>query len=370
PRLPGAVPRVVKLPGRLQPLRVAEVRARVPGIVQQRLFREGSQVDAGQPLFEIDPAPLQAALRSAQASLAKARAALEHARQRERRFEPLVRQRAISQQEFDDIRAERLRHEAEVAAAAAAVETAQLNLGYAQVTAPIGGRTGRALVTEGALVGQGEPTLLTTIRQIDPMLVDITQSAADVLRLQRAIAAGELEQLAPGEIEVLLVMPDGAEYPHPGRLLFKELSVDPATGSVAMRAEVPNPDGLLLPGMHVRARLAQAIDARAITVPQQAVLRTATGSLVMLVDDDERVVAQPVVADVAWGDQWVVSDGLAEGDRVIVEGLQRATPGARVTAVPWRPAEYAGGAVGRDRAGAPAAAGGANLAAGQPPSVR
>lgn len=333
---PEPITLVTELPGRLEAVRTAQVRARVAGIVLEQTFREGSEVKAGDVLFRIDPAPLQAALNSAKAQLARAEANFKQASSRAQRFAPLVKTNAISQQDYDDAVAARDQAAAEVVAAKAAVETARLNLGYATVTAPIDGRIGRALVTEGALVGQGEATPLAIIQQIDPLYVNLVQSSAELLRLRRALASGQLEELSPDEVKITLITEDGEEYPHPGRLLFSDISVDPTTGAVMLRAVVPNPDRFLLPGMYVRARLEQAVASNAITVPQQAVSRTGQGDTVMVVDDEGRVAVRPVQVGRAYVNRWVINAGLQPGDRVIVDGLQKIRPGIPVTPVAWR----------------------------------
>jgi membrane fusion protein (multidrug efflux system) len=326
-----------ELPGRLEASRVAQVRARVAGIVQKRLFREGGDVKAGQPLFSIDASPYRAALQSAQAALARSQANLAQASAQAERFKPLVEANAISRQDYVNAVAAQKTAEADVAAAKAAVQTAQINLGYASVTAPISGRIGRALVTEGALVGQGEATQLALIQQINPMYVNFTQSTTDVLRLRRALQNGQLQRKGNGEaVAVHVVLEDGSEYPHPGRLLFTDLSVDPTSGQVTLRAQVPNPDGLLLPGMYVRVRLVQAQLEGAILVPQQAVTRSNQGDTVLVVGADNKPAPRPVKIGQAQGSDWVVLDGLKAGEQVIVDGFQKMfVPGAPVKPVPW-----------------------------------
>jgi len=334
-----ALERVVittELPGRLEATRVAQVRARVAGVVLKRVFQEGSDVKAGDVLFRIDPAPFEAAFNSAQATLAKAEANLAQANLKVQRYKPLVETTAISQQEFDDATTAQKQTAADVASAKAARDTAKLNLGYATVTAPISGRIGRALVTEGALVGQGEATLLATIQQIDPIYVNLTQSSADVLRLQRATASGKLKTLNGGSPKVELIAADGRVYPHAGKLLFSDISVDESTGAVTLRAEFPNPDRTLLPGMYTRAKLEQAVHDQAITVPQQAVMRSPDGASVLVVGADGKVAAQSIKTDGTHGDKWIVSQGLKAGDRVVVEGLQKAKAGATVKPMPWK----------------------------------
>ena len=325
-----------ELPGRLEASRVAQVRARVAGIVLQKAFREGGDVKAGELLFRIDPAPFQATVNSAQAALAKADANLAQAQLKVQRYRPLVESNAISKQEFDDALTAQLQTSADVAGTQAALDTARLNLGYAAVTSPISGRIGRALVTEGALVGQGEATPLALVQQIDPIFVNLTQSSADLLRLKQALASGQLKSAGQGLAKVTLVSEDGSIYPHSGKLFFSDLTVDESSGAILMRAEFPNPERALLPGMYVRARLEQAVNEHAITVPQQAVIRGTDGASVWLVGPDGKVAAQPIIADAAQGGKWIVSRGLKAGDRIIVEGLQKIKPGAIVKPMPWQ----------------------------------
>jgi len=325
-----------ELPGRLEATRVAEVRARVAGIVTKRVFREGDEVKANDVLFRIDPAPFQAAANSAQAVLAKAEANLAQTTQKAQRYKPLVETNAISKQEYDDALTAQKQAAADVASAKAALDTARLNLGYATVNAPISGRIGRALVTEGALVGQGAATPLATIQQLDTLYVNITQPAAEALKLQRAMREGKLQKAGKDEAKVSIVMEDGTVYPHAGKLLFSDQTVDPGTGAITLRALVPNPERFLLPGMYVRARVEQAVQENAITVPQQAVQRQADAAIVMVVGPDNKVAPRPVKAETAVGDKWVVSEGLKAGERIVVEGFQKAAPGAVVNAVPWK----------------------------------
>jgi membrane fusion protein (multidrug efflux system) len=341
---PQRIALTTELPGRLEAARIAQVRARVPGIVTTRVFREGGDVKAGDVLFRIDPAPFKAAYSSTEAALARAEANLAQTSLKAQRYKPLVETNAISKQEYDDALAAQKQAAADVAAAKAARETAGLNLGYATVTSPISGRIGRALVTEGALVGQGEATPLALVQQLDPIYVNVTQSSTEALQLQRAMASGQLKSAGKGQAKVTLVTEDGRAYAHPGKLLFSDLTVDPSSGAITLRAEVPNPDRFLLPGMYVRARIEQAVKDQAITVPQQALQRDPSGSAsVMLVGADGKVSVQPVKADTAQGDAWVVSEGLKAGDRVIVEGFQKAKPGSVVKPVVWKePASTAG----------------------------
>ncbi|RXZ33776.1 efflux RND transporter periplasmic adaptor subunit [Oxalobacteraceae bacterium CAVE-383] len=325
-----------ELPGRLEATRIAQVRARVPGIILKRTFREGSDVKAGDVLFRIDPAPLQAAFASAQAAQARAEATAAQASAKAKRYQPLVEVNAVSRQEYDDAVAAQKTAEADVLTARAARQTAALNLGYATVTAPISGRIGRALVTEGALVGQADVTQLALIQQLDPIYVNLTQSSNEVLSLKRALANGKLKASGNGQAKVTLLTDDGQPYPQAGKLLFSDLSVDQSTGEITLRAEFPNPQRTLLPGMYVRARLEQGVDENALTVPQQAVVRDVGGSVVMLVGADNKVVAQPVTTGASQGNVWIIKDGVKQGDRVIVEGLQKIKPGATVNPVPWK----------------------------------
>jgi len=334
---PGAVGLLVDLPGRTEASRIAQVRARVAGIVKRQLFREGSDVRAGQPLFQIDDAPYRAALAGAEAALARAEANVLQTRAQAERYQPLAEAKAVSQQDLVSAQAAFAQAQADVAAAKAARQTAQINLDYAAVGAPIAGRIGRALVTEGALVGQGEATQLALVQQIDPLFVNFTQSAADVLRLRRAIAAGQLRR-APGAdaVSVRVVLEDGSLYPLPGRLLFSDLSVDPGTGQITLRAELPNPKGALLPGLYVRVQLEQAQAQGAVTLPQQAVAQSAQGASVMVVGADGRVAQRAVKLGPAQEAQWVVLEGLAAGEQVVVDGFQKLRPDAIVKPVPWR----------------------------------
>lgn len=328
-----------ELSGRLEAWRTAQVRARVAGVVGKRLFTEGSEVKAGQALFQIDDAPYRAALDSALAAQARAEANLAQAQANLARNEPLAAAKAISQTEWVATQTALKQAQAEVATAKAAVTTARLNVDYAQVRAPISGTIGRALVTEGALVGQGEVTQLALIQQTDPMYVNFTQSAAEVLRLRRAVEAGQLGQGGGRGAEVRLVLDDGSEHPQPGRLLFSDLSVDATSGQVTLRAEVPNPKGTLLPGLFVRVRTAQAEAPRAMLLPQQAVTRGSAGDTVMVVGEGNLPARRPVKIGGSRGASWVVLDGLKEGERVIVDGFQKMNPRTPtpVTPVPWTP---------------------------------
>lgn len=335
---PGDVALVTELPGRLEASRVAQVRARAAGILQKRLFKEGSDVKAGQSLFAIDPAPYNAALQSAQATVARAQANLAQAAALADRYKPLVEANAVSKQEYANAVAARAQAEADVQAGRAAVQTARINLGYATVTAPISGRIGRALVTEGALVGQGEATQLAVIQQINPLYINVTQSANEVMRLRKALESGQLSRAGGGEAaKVQVILEDGSIYASPGKLLFSDLSVDPATGQVSLRAEVPNAGGLLLPGMYVRARIEQAQVNNAILLPQQAVTRGSRGDSVLVVAPDGSFAPRPVKIGEAQGKSWVILDGLKPGEQVIVDGVMKLMPGVKaVKAVPWQ----------------------------------
>ena len=358
---PHTVGLVTELPGRLEASRVAQVRARVAGILQQRLFREGSDVKAGQLLFEIDSAPYRASVASADAALARALANLTQAAAQAERYKPLLEANAVSKQEYVNAVAAQKQAEADVAAAKAALQTAQINLGYASVTSPIAGRIGRTLVTEGALVGQGEATQLALVQQINPVYVNFTQSTAEVLRLRNQVASGKLTRADAASVRV--VLEDGSEYARAGKLLFADLTVDPTSGQIMLRAELPNPDGVLLPGMYVRVRLQQAQANEVIELPQQAVTRSGTGDSVMVVGADGKVSPRPVKIGSGKDGKWLVLDGLKAGEQVMVDGFQKLQPGAPVKAVPWQPAAAGAGNVGgtaaavASKAAPPAAAG-------------
>lgn len=356
---PGDIGLVTELPGRLEASRVAQVRARAAGILQKRLFNEGSDVRAGQPLFSIDAGPYAAAYQSAEAVLARAQANQAQAAGVAERYKPLVEANAISRQEYAAAVSAQKSADADVAAARAAVQTAKINLGYASVTAPISGRIGRALVTEGALVGQGEATPLAVVQQINPMYVNFTQSAAETMALRKALETGKLKRAVGAEAaSVRIVLEDGTEYARPGKLLFSDLSVDPSTGQVTLRAEVPNPGGMLLPGLYVKVRLEQAQAGNAMLIPQQAVTRTEQGDSVMVVGADGKVARRTVKLSGAQAGSWVVIDGLKAGEQVMVDGFQKLRGDAPVKAVPWRP-------IGAP--GAPAAAASAPAAAASAP---
>lgn len=330
---PASVGLSSELPGRLEALRTAQVRARVTGIVQKRQFAEGAKVSAHQPLFQIDAAPYRAALDSALASQAKADAALALASATLERNRPLAEARAISQQEWLSSQAAHKQALADLAASKAAVAQARLSVDYAAVTSPISGRIGRANVTEGALVSATEATLLATVQQVDKLYVNITQPASEALRLKREIQSGKLKAATSAQVQ--LVLEDGSVYAHPARLLFSDLSVDTSSGQVTLRAEVPNPEGDLLPGLYVRVRVPTAQSEGAMLVPQQAVTRGSLGDSVMVVGADHQVSTRQVQLGGANDGQWVVLAGLKAGEQVVVDGFQKIRPKAPVTPVPW-----------------------------------
>jgi membrane fusion protein, multidrug efflux system len=324
-----------QLPGRTTAFRVAEVRPQVTGVVQKRLFAEGTEVKAGAQLFQIDAGSYRAALSSAEAALKRAEAQAVSSKLLAERYAPLIAANAVSKQENDEAIAASARAEADVASARAAVDAARINVVYTQVLSPISGQIGRTLVTEGALVTSGQQAPLATVQQLDPIYVDITQSSTEMLRLQRQLANGELVKDDDNLAEVSLTLEDGSVYPERGRLKVSEASVDPSTGSVLLRAVFPNPRRELLPGMFVRAQLTQGTRAAALMVPQRGVAHNARGeATVLIVDKDEKVAERVVTADRAIDDEWLITAGLAAGDRVIVDGLQKARPGSPVKAVP------------------------------------
>ena len=319
------------LPGRTRAYRIAEVRPQVNGIIQKRLFTEGSEVKAGQTLYQIDASTYRAAHDSAKASHARAEANLYSARLKATRYADLVKIDAVSKQANDDAVAALKQAEADVASARAAVETARINLDFTSVTSPISGRIGRSAVTPGALVTANQATALATVQQLDPIYVDLTQSSAELLGLRRAMEAGKLKSSSAKAVPVQLVLEDGTQYAAEGKLAFSEVTVDQGTGSVTLRAVFPNPKGELLPGMYVRAKLAQGEADNAILVPHAAVSRDPRGNpMVMVAGAENKVEARMITTTRSLGDKWVVTDGLAAGDRIIVDGLQRIRPGATV----------------------------------------
>lgn len=323
-----------ELPGRIDAVRTAEVRARVSGILLEKTYEEGKDVKAGDLMFKIDPAPLVAAKENAAAALARAEANLHQSETQLTRYESLVSSNAVSKQNFDNAESAMKVASAELKAAEAALKTAELNLGYATVTAPISGRAGRAQVTEGALVGEDNATLMATIQQLDPIYFDFTQSSTDLIAFQRARKGGELER----QSEAKLLLEDGTEYALPGKILFSEAVVDESTGMVTLRAEFPNPDRLLLPGMFSRIRVVQAIRENVVTVPQRAVTRVQGGmGRVLVVDDTNHAQIRMIQTDNAVGDKWVVTEGLKAGEKVVIEGHLKTKPGAPVVPEPFTP---------------------------------
>jgi membrane fusion protein, multidrug efflux system len=342
---PEKVSLTTELSGRTVPNLTAEVRPQVSGIIQKRLFTEGSDVKAGQVLYQIDPSSYQAAYASAKASQSRVEASLVSIRLAEERYRDLVKIKAVSQQDYDNASALLKQVEAELDAAKAAVETARINLAYTKITAPISGRIGRSTVTDGALVTANQPMALATIQQFDSMYVDVAQSTADLLKLKQNLANGVLKKSNSAQVKLLLE--DGSMYPLTGTLKFSEVTVDQSTGSVTIRAVFPNPKHSLLPGMFVRAILEEGESENSILIPQRGVTRTPKGdAMVLAVGAEEKVEPRQIKVVRTVGDNWLVSEGLKAGDRVILEGLQRARPGAPVKAVPFgsAPAAAPGGA--------------------------
>lgn len=335
-----------ELPGRTSAYLVSEVRPQVNGIIQKRVFTEGSDVKAGQLLYQIDPAAYHAAFASAKAAEARADANLIPARLKEERYRELVKIKAVSQQDYDNTYAGLKQAEAELASAKASVETARINLAYSKVTAPISGRIGKSTVTDGALVTANQPAALATIQQLGSVYVDITQSSSDLLRLQQSLASGKLKK-GSSQAKVKLVLENGSIYPMDGILKFSDVTVDPSTGSVTLRALFPNPKQVLLPGMFVRAVVQEGVNDQAILVPQRGVTRNPAGNaMVMIVGAEDKVEPRVIKVERTVADNWLVTDGLKPGDRVILEGIQKARPGTQVKTVPFgsKPAEGAPGA--------------------------
>jgi membrane fusion protein, multidrug efflux system len=325
-----------ELPGRTTAYLIAEVRPQVGGIIHKRLFAEGSDVKEGDVLYQIDPAVYQAAYNSAKAALARSEANLVPIRLKAGRYAELVKVNAVSQQESDDISAALKQAEADVEAGKAAVETAGINLAYTRVTAPISGRIGRSSVTNGALVTANQAAALATIQQLSPIYVDVTQSSAELLRLKQSLASGLLKRNDAAQAKVRLLLEDGSPYPLPGTLKFSEVAVDQNTGSITLRAIFPNPKHILLPGMFVRAILEEGVNEHAILVPQRGVTRNPAGNaMVMVVGKEEKVEPRVIKVLRTVDENWLVSEGLKAGDRVILEGLQKARPGTPVKAVPF-----------------------------------
>ncbi|EPB9494535.1 TPA: efflux RND transporter periplasmic adaptor subunit [Pseudomonas aeruginosa] len=317
---PQSVQLSTPLPGRAVPYLVAEVRPQVGGILRERAFTEGKDVKAGQALYQIDPAPYQAALSRTQANLDATQSLL-------RRYEQLIKTHAISQQQYDDARSQYLQ-------ARAAVESARIDLGYTRITAPISGRVGRSSVTQGALLTANQVNALATIQQLDPIYVDIVQPSAALLQLREDLASGRLKSTGEGQAEIRLALENGKDYAHPGKLQFSEVSVDESTGAVTLRAVFPNPDGVLLPGMFVTASLQEGIREQALLVPQRGVTRDSQGrAIAFVLGDQDKVELRPLQTERSLDGQWLIRDGLHAGDRLIVDGLQRIQPGMQVKPV-------------------------------------
>jgi len=325
-----------ELPGRTSPFRIAEIRPQVSGVILKRLFEEGSEVKAGQVLYQIDPAPFQAALDNANAALARAEANLPAIKLRAERYQSLLADGAVGQQDYDDAVAALKQAKAEIEYWKAQVESARINLGYCHITAPISGRIGRSSVTEGAIVTAYQPAPLATIHQLDPIYVDVPQSTTDLLRLRHRLEKGQLKITETTKTKVQLILEDGSLYPIEGTFQFQDVAVNPTTGSVILRMVFPNPKGVLLPEMFVRAVIKEGINENAILIPQQAVSRTPKGEpFVLLVTPENKVELRMITIDRSWGNKWLVSTGLAPEERVIVEGTQWVKPGISVKAVPF-----------------------------------
>ena len=333
---PERVLLTTELPGRTSAYFVAEIRPQVNGIVQERLFNEGSDVKAGSVLYRIDPAPYQATYNNAVAALAKSEANLPPIRLKAERYRELIAVKAISQQDFDNAVAALKQAEADIDYSKAAVESARINLAYTRITAPISGRIGKSNVTVGALATAYQGSPFATIQQLDPIYVDAPQSSANLLQLKRSIAAGRIKGTGPDQARVKLLLEDGTPYLQEGTLKFSEVTVDPSTGSFILRMVFPNPKQILLPGMYVRAIVQEGVVDRAILVPQQGVSRDPKGNpLALIVDADGKVQQRMITVARAIGDRWLVSEGLNPGDRLIVEGSQRIRPGSSVKVVPF-----------------------------------
>lgn len=336
---PETLPVTNNLPGRIAPTRIAEVRPRVSGIVVERVFEQGSRVEQGDVLYRIDPAPFRVRVASAEATLKRAEASQLQARQHSDRIVELLERKVASAQQQETAVAQLAQAEADVAAARAGLDAAQLDLQYSEVKAPISGRIGRALITEGALVGTGAADILATIQQLDPVYADFTQSAGDLLALRRALKLGALSSANPGAATVRLLFDDGSVYRHLGQLLFSEATVDATTGQVTLRGQFPNPEGDLLPGLYVRVVIEQGVQADALAVPQQAVQRDGAGQAQLyILKPDGTLELRSVRAGRTLESRQVIDDGLKAGDQVVVEGFQKIRPGARFTGTPWKPA--------------------------------
>lgn len=333
---PAAADVFVVLPGRVEAIKDAQIRARVTGIVTEINFQQGSDVKEGQLLFTIDPAPYKAVRDQAAAQLLRAQADAKAARALSQRYSKLIKENAISRQEYDNAMAQTAQVNAAIAAAQAALDSADIDLGYTQVVSPISGRIGKSLVTEGALVSAGNATLLATVQQLDKVYVDLTRSTMQLAQLRRALASGELTQTSDGAVFAQVLLEDGSSYNETGKLLFSGVSVDPGTGQVSLRAEFNNPDQILLPGMYVRVRLQQGVDDKALLVPQQAIQRTADGLSSLIVVKDGTALPVPITIGSQLDGRSIITNGLSAGDMVIVEGFQKIRPGAPVQPIPWK----------------------------------
>jgi membrane fusion protein (multidrug efflux system) len=332
-----------ELPGRTSPYRIAEIRPQVNGLIQKRLFTEGSDVQADQVLYQIDPAPFQAALDNAQAALGRAKANLPALQSRADRYKEALADKAVAQQDLDDATAALKQAEADIAYYQAMLETARINLGYTRVASPISGRIGRSTVTDGAIATAYQPMALATIQQLDPIYVDVPQSTTELLSLQRRLADKQMNRDGTNANQVEIILEDGTKYPAEGTLEFRDVSVDPTTGSVILRMVFPNPNGVLLPGMFVRAVVKEGVNEQGILIPQQAVSRDPKGNpAALVVNASGKVEARMLVLDRAIGDQWLLSSGLVPGDRVIAEGMQKVQPGVAVKEVPFAPGQKPG----------------------------
>jgi len=335
---PQRVVLTTQLPGRTSAYLVAEVRPQIGGIVKARMFKEGSDVKVGQPLYQIDPATYKATYDADNAALAKAQASVKTARLKADRYKELMAIQAVSQQDYDDAVATLGEDEAQVASAKAELESSRINLAYARVDAPISGRIGKSSVTPGALVTASQSTALATIQQLDPLYVDVSQSSASLLRLRHAMARGDLKKSGANSAKVQLILEDGSAYPLEGTLEFSDVTVDQNTGTITLRAVFPNPTGELLPGMYVRAVLQEGVKEQALLVPQQAVSRDGAGKpYAYIVDSNNKLQRRPLATDRAVGDQWLIQDGIEAGDTLVVDGQQRTAPGVEVNVKPWSP---------------------------------
>jgi len=322
-----------ELPGRINAFQIAEIRPQVSGIVQARLFTEGKQVEQGQALYQINPATFKAELAASEAAVAKAQASIASTKAKAARFSELLKIKAVSQQDFDEADATYKQANAELLTAKAQLQSAQINLDYSHVSSPISGQISKSSVTVGALVSANQSTALATVTQLDPIYVDLTQSSNELTKLKKAIASGALTVDSTSQTDVELIMEDGSIYPHKGTLQFSEVTVDPSTGSVTLRAKFPNPEKLLLPGMYARASIIEGVKADAVLVPQRGVSRNSKGEpTAMVVSKDNKVESRVLTVDRTVGSNWLVTSGLADGDKLIVEGLQKIRPGAPVVA--------------------------------------